>query len=107
MEPSSGKAESAKHAALSVTQSSVPNVMTRPEATRSPELEWDPVRNETPVAALGPTVGANCRGEEHDSAIGMAIEVAWGHKVQAMASVGGIGHKHKHAAMCPGLGPSC
>src|SRR5664279_631771 len=106
MEPSTGKAPSAKQAALSETQSNAPNVMTRPEATRSPDVVGrDHVRKETPVVALCPTVGANCRVLLHDSAIGDGIE-EWGHRTRTSESVGGIEHERGDTAMYPGSGPS-
>jgi hypothetical protein len=48
---------------LSLTQSMVPNIRTRPEPTFSPKVNGDPDKNFTPVAvACCPTVGANCHG---------------------------------------------
>jgi hypothetical protein len=55
---------SLKQARLSLTQSKVLNLQTRPEATFSPRVDGDPGRNLTPVAAARcPTVGANCLKE--------------------------------------------
>jgi hypothetical protein len=60
-----------KWAKLSSTQSKVPNLQTRPEATFSPE---GPGRNFTLLAtALCPTVGANCRGNLEIVAMGRLI----------------------------------
>src|SRR3954467_2257507 len=70
MEPPAGKVFPAKHAALSMTQSKALRVRTRPEATRWPATSRSPVRKMIPAEALCPTVGANCRGVEHGSAIG-------------------------------------
>src|SRR3954468_10083880 len=70
MEPLAGKVFPAKHATLSTTQSKALNVRTRLEAMRSPTTSGSPVRKMIPVEALCPTVGANCRGVEHGSAIG-------------------------------------
>ena len=65
----------AKQDVLSWTQSSEPNLRTRPEATRSPELVRSPVWNKTMVvAAESPMVGANCRGKVTAVAMGMAKE---------------------------------
>src|SRR5664279_4162245 len=86
MEPFSGKAPSAKQEALSEMQSNAPNIMTRPEATRSPDaVGRDPVRKEIPVVAPCPTVGANCRVSLHGSAIGDGIE-EWGHRTRTRES---------------------
>jgi hypothetical protein len=64
---------SAKQARLSLTQSTVLNLQTRPEATFSPRVNGDPGRNFTPVAAARcPMVGANCRGILRTVAMGMA-----------------------------------
>src|SRR4051812_29536391 len=70
MEPSAGKGFPAKHAALSMTQSKAPSVRTKPEAKRSPATSGSSVRKMIPAEALCPTVGANCRGVEHERAIG-------------------------------------
>jgi hypothetical protein len=57
----------------SPTQSKVPNLQTRPEATFSLSVDGDPGRNFTPVAAARyPMVGANSRGILMIVAIGMA-----------------------------------
>jgi hypothetical protein len=64
---------SLKQARLSLMQSRVPNLQTRPEATFSPRVDGDPSRNLTPVAAARcPMVGANCRGNLEIVAMGMA-----------------------------------
>jgi hypothetical protein len=64
---------SPKQAKLSLTQSRVPNLQTRPEATFSPGIDGDPGQNLTPVvAARCPTVGANCRENLETVAMGMA-----------------------------------
>src|SRR5664279_1819871 len=94
MEPSSGKAASAKHAALSMTQSSVPNVMTRPEETRSPEPSRGPAQNETPDAVFSPTVGANCRGISHGSTIRGRWSLSVGTAGRRRRRLCGIGYKH-------------
>jgi hypothetical protein len=71
-EPLSPK-PSLKQARLSLTQSKVLNLQTRPEANFSPRVDWDPSRNFTPVVAVHcPTVGANCRGISVTVAMGMA-----------------------------------
>jgi hypothetical protein len=58
---------------LLLTQSKVPNLQTRPEATFSPRVDGDPDQHFTPVAAACcPMVGANCRGILRIVAIGMA-----------------------------------
>jgi hypothetical protein len=60
-------------AKLSLMQSRVPNLQTRPEATLSPGIDGDLGRNLTPVvAARCPTVGANCCGNLETVAMGMA-----------------------------------
>jgi hypothetical protein len=62
---------------LSLTQSKVPNLQTRPEATFSPRADEGPGRNLTPLAAaLSPTVGANYRGNLETVAMGWLIEGA-------------------------------
>jgi hypothetical protein len=64
---------SLKQARLSLMQSKVPNLQTRPEATFLPRVDGDPDRNFTPViAAHCPMVGANCRGILVTVAMGMA-----------------------------------
>jgi hypothetical protein len=66
-----------KQAKLSLMQSKVPNLQTRPEATFSPRANEGPGRNLTPLAAaLCPTVGANCRGNLETVAMGWLIEGA-------------------------------
>jgi hypothetical protein len=71
-EPLSPK-PSLKQARLSLIQSKVPNLQTRPEATFSPRVDVDPDQNFTLVAAACcPTVGANCRGILVIVAMGMA-----------------------------------
>jgi hypothetical protein len=58
---------------VSLMQSKVPNLQTRPEATFSPRVDGDPSWNFTPVAtAHCPTVGANCRGILETVAMGIA-----------------------------------
>jgi hypothetical protein len=60
-------------ARLSLTQSRVPNLQTRSEATFSPKVDGDLGRNLTPVAtARCPTVGANFHGNLEIVAMGMA-----------------------------------
>jgi hypothetical protein len=62
---------------LSLMQSRVPNLQTRPEATLSPGIDGGPGRNLTPLAvALCPTVGANYRGNLETVAMGRLIEGA-------------------------------
>jgi hypothetical protein len=62
-----------KQAKLSLTQSKVPNLQTRPEVTFSPRADEGPDRNLTPVAAACcPTVGANCRGYLETVTMGVA-----------------------------------
>jgi hypothetical protein len=64
---------SPKLAKLSLTQSRVPNLQMRLEATLSPGIDGDLGRNLTPVvAARCPTVGANCRGNLETVAMVMA-----------------------------------
>jgi hypothetical protein len=62
---------------LSLTQSKVPNLQMRPEATFSPRADEGPGRNLTPLTAtLCPTVDANCRGNLETVAMGWLIEGA-------------------------------
>jgi hypothetical protein len=64
---------SSKQSRLSLTQSTVPNLRTSPEATFSPRVDGDPGQNFTPIAvARCPMVGANCHGILMIVAIGMA-----------------------------------
>jgi hypothetical protein len=62
-----------KQAKLSLMQSKVPNLQTRPEATFLLRADEGPGRNLTPVAAARcPTVGANCHGNLETVAMGVA-----------------------------------
>jgi hypothetical protein len=64
---------SSKKARLSLTQSKVLNLQTRPEATFLPRVNGDPGRNFTPVAgAHCPMVGVNYCGILRTVALGMA-----------------------------------
>jgi hypothetical protein len=64
---------SSKQARLSLMQSKVPNLQTRPEATYSPRVDGDPGWNFTPVAAARcPMVGTNYHGILEIVAIGVA-----------------------------------
>ena len=60
-----------KQPALLLMKFSEPSLWKRPETTRSPEAMMDPVRMKTPAnAAVGPAVGANCRGGVMADAMG-------------------------------------
>jgi hypothetical protein len=62
-----------KQAKLSLTQSKVPNLQTRPEVTFSPRADEGPGWNMTPIAAARcPMVGANCRGNLETIAMGVS-----------------------------------
>ena len=97
--------ESAKQDALSWMMSSEQNLRTRPQATRSPEWVKDPVWIRTLVAtAAGPTVGANCRGEDPTDAMGWLN--LWGRWTARCPESGLLPRSTTHTTIYPGSVPS-
>ena len=115
-QPLAGRGLPPKQPALSLTKCMSPSLHTNPLSTRSPEVVMEPVRMKTPAsAAVGPTVGANCRGGVTADAIGMAkcgaertLEVSGEGlhaEKRARTNIKQRIHKNTHA-IYPGSGPS-